>query len=106
MTKQRPAKMVDLDVTGIKTLELVVGHGEDDVTSDHADWADAARHTGYHIEILIVGVDEEFHRVLTRKNSDARLTGLPTGKTVRVRVNAVNTAGEGAYSDVVEIVVP
>lgn len=72
----------------------------------HADWADAARHTGYHIEILIVGVDEEFHRVLTRKNSDARLPGLPTGKTVQVRVNAVNSAGEGGYSDVVEIVVP
>jgi hypothetical protein len=41
MTKQSPAKLVDLDVTGIKTLELVVGHGNDDVTSDHADWADA-----------------------------------------------------------------
>jgi hypothetical protein len=41
MTKQSPAKMVDLDVTGITTLELVVGHGYDGVNSDHADWADA-----------------------------------------------------------------
>jgi hypothetical protein len=41
MTKQSPAKLVDLDVTGIKTLELVVGHGNDDINSDHANWADA-----------------------------------------------------------------
>ena len=41
MTRQSPAKLVDLDVTGVKTLELVVGHGGDDITSDHANWADA-----------------------------------------------------------------
>ena len=41
MNKQSPAKLVALDLTGVKTLELVVGHGGDDITSDHADWADA-----------------------------------------------------------------
>ena len=41
MNKQTPAKRVDLDLSGAKTLELVVGHGGDDITSDHANWADA-----------------------------------------------------------------
>jgi beta-galactosidase len=41
MTKQSPAKLVELDVTGVRRLELVVGHGSDDNTSDHANWADA-----------------------------------------------------------------
>jgi alpha-galactosidase len=35
------AKRVDLDVTGAKTLELIVGDGGNGITSDHADWADA-----------------------------------------------------------------
>ena len=72
----------------------------------HADWADTPRHTGYHVELLIVGVDTEFRRVLTRKNSDARLTGLPSTKTVKVRVLAYNSAGEGIPSEEKEIVVP
>ena len=41
MNKQSPAKLVDLDISGVKTLELVVGHGGDDIMSDHANWADA-----------------------------------------------------------------
>lgn len=41
MRKQTPAQQVDLDVTGVKTLELVVGDGGDGVTSDHANWAEA-----------------------------------------------------------------
>jgi hypothetical protein len=41
MNRESPAKLVDLDVTGVKTLELIVGHGGDDIMSDHANWADA-----------------------------------------------------------------
>jgi hypothetical protein len=41
MSKQTPAKRVDLDLSGVRTLELVVGHGGDNITSDHGDWADA-----------------------------------------------------------------
>jgi beta-galactosidase len=41
MTKQSPAKLVDLDITGVKTLELIVGHGGNDIMSDHANWANA-----------------------------------------------------------------
>jgi hypothetical protein len=41
MTRESAAKQVDIDVTGVKTLELVVGHGPDDIMSDHANWAEA-----------------------------------------------------------------
>ena len=41
MTRESPAKLVDIDVKGVKTLEPVVGHGPDDITSDHANWANA-----------------------------------------------------------------
>ena len=41
MTRESEAKRVDLDVTGAKTLKLVVGDGGDGITSDHANWADA-----------------------------------------------------------------
>ena len=41
MNKQSSAKLVDLDLSGAKTLELVVGHGGDGIMSDHANWADA-----------------------------------------------------------------
>ena len=41
MKKETPAKRVDIDLSGVKTLELVVGHGSDGIASDHANWAEA-----------------------------------------------------------------
>jgi alpha-galactosidase len=41
MRGSAPAKPVDLDLTGIKTLVLKVTDGGDGVSYDHADWADA-----------------------------------------------------------------
>ena len=83
----------------VEGLELLPGAAGE----VHADWADTPRAERYHVEILIVGVDTEFRRVLTREESDATLTGLPTGKTVKIRVNAVNDAGEGTFSEELEI---
>ena len=37
-----PAKKVDIDLTGCKTLTLSVDPAGDDTSYDHADWADAA----------------------------------------------------------------
>lgn len=36
-----PAKAVDVDVHGVKTLLLLVGDAGDDINFDHADWAEA-----------------------------------------------------------------
>jgi len=41
MNSQSPAKRVDLYLSGVQTLELIVGHGGDNITSAHANWADA-----------------------------------------------------------------
>ena len=69
-----------------------------------ADWADAPRADRYRVWIQIMGVDTEFRPVATVTDSDATLTGLGSGKTVKVRVTAVNDAGESAPSAVVEAV--
>lgn len=41
MTRDDPAKKVDLDVKGVQQLELVAGDGGNGISGDHADWADA-----------------------------------------------------------------
>ncbi len=40
ITRDSPPQRVDLDITGAKTLELIVG-SSGDLGADHADWADA-----------------------------------------------------------------
>jgi hypothetical protein len=50
--------------------------------------------------------NSDFVAVQTREESEAILTGLPTSKTVKVKVSALNDAGEGQAGAVVEIVVP
>jgi alpha-galactosidase len=37
----QPAEKVDVDLTGVKTLVLLVEDGGDGISFDHADWADA-----------------------------------------------------------------
>ena len=39
--RKGPAKAIDLDLAGAKTLRLVVEDGGDGIDNDHADWADA-----------------------------------------------------------------
>lgn len=41
MTRETPAKQVDVDVSGAKELALIVGDGGNGIGADHADWADA-----------------------------------------------------------------
>jgi len=41
MRRDEPARWVDIDVAGAKTLELIVGDGGNGIACDHADWADA-----------------------------------------------------------------
>ncbi|NGO06186.1 alpha-galactosidase [Streptomyces sp. HC44] len=41
LTNAQPAQAMSADVSGAQVVRLVVTDGGDDVTSDHADWADA-----------------------------------------------------------------
>ena len=70
-----------------------------------ADWADASRALRYHIWVMILTVDTEYQNVLTREVSDATLTDLPSGKTIKVRITAVNDTGESQPGEEMEIVV-
>jgi hypothetical protein len=74
--------------------------------SIYADWADARRAERYHVLKQVVGTDAEPVRVATVDDSDATLTGLPTGATVKITVKAVNAAGDSLPCDPVETVVP
>jgi hypothetical protein len=42
MKSGQPAKAVDVDLAGVKELQLRVGDGGDGYDNDHADWADAS----------------------------------------------------------------
>jgi hypothetical protein len=73
----------------------------------YADWADAPRATGYRVETQIVGVDPDFQLFMSVTDSDATLTGLPSGATLKVRLIATNDQGdESPPSEVKQIVVP
>lgn len=71
-----------------------------------AHWSSAARATRYRVFQQIDGVDAIPVNVLTTGESDATLTGLPTGKLVKIYIVAANDAGQAAPSDTVQIVVP
>lgn len=83
---------------------LAVTPGPD--VNTFADWDDTPRADRYHVEIQVVGVDSAFRRIATVTQSDATITGLPSGPTVRAHVIAVNDAGDGPRSDVVEVLMP
>jgi hypothetical protein len=72
----------------------------------YVHWTAARRAERYRVWIQVVGADADFRNVVTRDETDATLTGLPSGATVKVQVTAANEAGEGPASAVVEIKVP
>ncbi len=71
-----------------------------------SDWSDASRATRYRIFKQVVTVDADFVHVTNVTDSDYTFTGLPSGKTVRVKIIAANDAGEAQPSTIAEIVVP
>ena len=71
-----------------------------------ADWTRPARAVRFHIEVLEVGRDVEFRRVLTVQEANAMLDTLTPGARCKIRVTPVNRAGEGVSSEIVEVQVP
>ena len=71
-----------------------------------SDWSDASRATRYRIFKQVMTVDADFVHVTNVTDSDYTFTGLPSGKTVRVKIIAANDAGEAQPSITAEIVVP
>ena len=72
-----------------------------------SDWSDTPRAVRYRVFVQIVGVDPDFVLFDTVNDSDATLSGLTTGATIKVRVTAINADNaEGPPSEEVQLVVP
>jgi hypothetical protein len=67
------------------------------------DWEDADRAARYRVFKQVVGVDAEPVLALTVDDSDAQLTGLPAGATVRLQIVATNSVGPAPASEVVQL---
>ena len=91
---QRPESVENLEVQGGSPGLLV------------AEWDASARAERYQVEVLVVGQDTEFRRVVTVREAKAEVAPLPSNAHVKVRVIAANGAGESAPSSVVEQQVP
>ena len=72
-----PARQVDLDLRGVKTLLLQVGDADDGVGFDHANWADA-RFIVSGAKPRIIGVPVEPAIILTPKPGPAPRINGPT----------------------------
>ena len=70
------------------------------------DWADVPRALRYRVFKQITGTDANFTPAATVSDSDATLSGITPGATVRIQVTAVNDAGESQPSPTLEITVP
>lgn len=71
-----------------------------------ADWTRPARAVRFHVEVIEVGRDVEFRRVLTTQDANAMLEILTPGARYKIRVTPVNRAGDGVSSEIVEAQVP
>ncbi len=69
-------------------------------------WNTPPRATRYRVFKQIDGVDAIPVNITTVSDSATTLTGLPSGKTVKIFIIAANDAGQAAPSDTVSIVVP
>jgi hypothetical protein len=93
----------DPETPGIPTNLVVVGGGAGTLLPH---WVASRRAARYRLYKKVVGTDADFVFVLTVTDTDATLSGLPSGATVQVQVTAANDAGESAPSAVVQILVP
>ena len=72
----------------------------------YADWADARRAKRYRVFKKVTGVDNAFLAATTVTDSDATISGLPSGATVQIQITAVNDAGESQPGTSASVVVP
>lgn len=69
----------------------------------HLDWEASARAARYRVLKQVVGTDADFVVVETVEESEAQLTNVPAGATVKLQIVPVNGVGSGAPSDVIEL---
>jgi len=67
------------------------------------DWPDAPRAARYKVVKQVIGVDAEPVLAATVADSDAQLTGVPSGATVKLQIVAANGVGDAVPSQVIEL---
>jgi len=67
------------------------------------DWEDTTRAAHYKIFKQVVGVDAEPVLFTTVDDSDAQVTGLPVGATVKLQIVATNSVGDAPASEVIQL---
>jgi len=94
------------DATGIPEVPeglTVIGGGPGHLL---AHWETAPLAARYRVFKKVVGVDNEFVFAATVTDTESNLNTFTSGQLVRVRVTAVNDAGESLPSDSVEQTAP
>ncbi len=90
MKESTPAKYIDLDVKGIKTLLLFVNVGGDTNRYDHADWADA--------KVIMKKNSENMPVFISRKPDSSEPLYPPPPDSPRI--NGAQIIGAGAGRDI------
>ncbi len=67
------------------------------------DWPEAPRAARYRVLKQVVGTDTDFVLAATVDDSEAELTGVPAGATVKLQIVPVNGTGTGAASEVITL---
>ena len=72
----------------------------------HVNWPAARLAMHYRVWKQIVGTDANPIAVASPTDTEATLSGLPSGATVKITVTSVNDAGESTPSTEISVVVP
>ncbi len=67
------------------------------------DWEDATRAARYKVLKQVIGVDVEPVLFTTVDGSDAQITGVPSGATVKLQIVATNAVGDAPASEVIQL---
>ena len=98
-----PRAASTLQIPGQPRVLEVVRQGPGWVFLDWKDPADGGKPAAYHIQYRELP-DGDWKPAGIAVISEATVTGLPTGKTLELRVQAVNKVGDGPVSNVVDVV--
>ena len=87
-----------------------VPEGVEDVTATAqpggvitVDWPETPRAARYQVLKQVVGTDTDFVLATTVDDSEAELTGVPAGATVKLKIVPLNGVGTGTASDVITL---
>ena len=108
--------MEDLDPRWLKFVDRIPGDPRtpaqvEEITAEAQpggiivlDWEDASRAASYKVYKQVVGIDEAPVLAVSVDDSDAQLTGLPHGATVKLIIVATNSVGDAPASEEIELV--